>query len=617
MFTHLYLKLVTYGNKSDAQKFHKKHHKTFLGNVEFAQFIQRLNKVTTTEELYRDDVVLAYYNSRYSVTLSSKTFKYLMNYLQSQHHSTQNGNAIILLEILRTKMDLKIADALGACSKSESIQRIKNDLEHIDKESKSISFSHKVMQDTAKSRGVSAQNAKDTNMERLSQIIRAAHDNGPTPLPSTCLYKIISDGSSATTSVTISEDFSLIALGCEDSSVSVWDLLPSTSSLENQHAFPSGQLNYNAACEIPLGCDRNQLRKVSKRFETNSEANTKRKIMLGHSGPIYDVSFVPTVCHREAKTLLLSVSRDKTMRLWNVSENTNVSVYKGHTYPVWSLDIDRIGINVVTGSMDKTAKLWQLEYTYPLRMYAGHELDVDVVKFHPNCNYLATASADKTVRLWSHADAKMVRVFTGNNAGVHALGFSPNGKLIASGGEDRTVRIWDIGSSTLLKEFKGHSDIIYSLVWNQDSSLLASSGLDGTIRLWDVKSPGIKVNDGQSFVSVANGPTKVDVLGDINEHAASNSILSQELKACYPTSCSNILKLAYSPHNTLIAAGISSSSNSNPPTAISGLTSVASNVVINKSIPTLGLPVTGTINTQPHQSMSVGFTKIFVNGGTK
>ena len=34
------------------------------------------------------------------------------------------------------------------------------------------------------------------------------------------------------------------------------------------------------------------------------------------------------------------------MRLWNPSENMNISVYKGHTYPVWSVDVDRLGINV-------------------------------------------------------------------------------------------------------------------------------------------------------------------------------------------------------------------------------------------------------------------------------
>jgi hypothetical protein len=36
IFTHLYLELVNSGKKADAQKSHKKHQTTFLGNTEFA-----------------------------------------------------------------------------------------------------------------------------------------------------------------------------------------------------------------------------------------------------------------------------------------------------------------------------------------------------------------------------------------------------------------------------------------------------------------------------------------------------------------------------------------------------------------------------------------------------
>ena len=38
------------------------------------------------------------------------------------------------------------------------------------------------------------------------------------------------------------------------------------------------------------------------------------------------------------------------MRLWDVS-GYNVAVYKGHSYPVWSVDVDRIGVNAVTGNI--------------------------------------------------------------------------------------------------------------------------------------------------------------------------------------------------------------------------------------------------------------------------
>ena len=110
----------------------------------------------------------------------------------------------------------------------------------------------------------------------------------------------------------------------------------------------------------------------------------------------------------------------------------------------------------------------------------------------------------------------------------------------------------------------------------------------------------------------ANGPSKLFSTGDGTTENLIKNNTSSELKACYPTSCSNILNLAYSPHNTLVATGVASSC------ALSGgITGVAtisnSTTVTNKTLPNLGLP-TGTVNPPHNQGMSVGFTKIFING---
>lgn len=110
------------GKKADAQKFYRRHQSTFLGNVEFAQFIRLLGPIQSLDDLRQDQIVSAYFESRYSVTLSNKTFLYLMEHLML------SGNPLILLDVLRSKVDLRLADALGSCSKAEAVQRIKNDL---------------------------------------------------------------------------------------------------------------------------------------------------------------------------------------------------------------------------------------------------------------------------------------------------------------------------------------------------------------------------------------------------------------------------------------------------------------------------------------------------------
>ena len=67
-----------------------------------------------------------------------------------------------------------------------------------------------------------------------------------------------------------------------------------------------------------------------------------------------------------------------TVRLWSLHSYNNVVAYKGHNFPVWSLDISPQCLYFATASQDRTARLWNFEYTFPLRIFAGHLQDVDV-----------------------------------------------------------------------------------------------------------------------------------------------------------------------------------------------------------------------------------------------
>ncbi len=117
-FTHLYLELVASGQKVMAQKFHKRHHVTFQGNAEFSSFIRQLSGVSSAEAIAADAAISAYRTSKYRVTLSAKTFHYLSRYLQSC------GGLPVLVHVLTQRVDLRLADALGACSTTEARKRV-------------------------------------------------------------------------------------------------------------------------------------------------------------------------------------------------------------------------------------------------------------------------------------------------------------------------------------------------------------------------------------------------------------------------------------------------------------------------------------------------------------
>jgi transcription initiation factor TFIID subunit 5 len=100
--------------------------------------------------------------------------------------------------------------------------------------------------------------------------------------------------------------------------------------------------------------------------------------LIGHSGPVYSLSFDPLSGSAAPPKFLLSASADATTRLWSLDTMTNVVAYRGHQNPVWDVHWSPMGIYFATGSRDRTARLWSTDKSNCLRIYAGHLSDVDV-----------------------------------------------------------------------------------------------------------------------------------------------------------------------------------------------------------------------------------------------
>ncbi|GFO46183.1 taf5-like RNA polymerase ii p300/cbp-associated factor-associated factor 65 kda subunit 5l [Plakobranchus ocellatus] len=505
MFANIYLEMLCNGQKVAAHKFHERHCDMFQA-MQHQPLLKLLKKLETKSEVLTNKSVAALRDNCTVLTAGQDTFDYLMRFLKTEDN-------MIILQVFNQYIQTNVTSSLsnGKIELSAMPEEKEADPSMAAPETASNSQDKIGEVDRAQAR-------QHTLEEELASAIKEMHDLPPS-LPSICFFTFLNTYQGLC-SATLSPDKKRLGGSFEDGSISVWSLEPDTFVRSPTECDPS---------KIVLSADFIHCTEQEIREKMNHRAiqSTERINLQGHRGAVYKTRFL-----RDSSPYLLSCSEDCTVRLWDMAPQTNRVIYKGHTSPVWDVNISCADSLFASCSHDTTAKLWTFDRTYPLRSYIGHSMDVDCIEFHPNSSYLATGSADKTVRLWSVTEARTVRLFQGHRGSVLALAFSPNGKLLASAGEDRRIRVWDLGSGHVIKELRGHSDIVYSLAFDENSHMLASGGADCCIRLWDISRTSDSItSEGHS---------------------------SAELLGAFPTKSALISYLSFSQHNVLLASGASS-----------------------------------------------------------
>ncbi|KAF2178291.1 WD40 repeat-like protein [Zopfia rhizophila CBS 207.26] len=266
------------------------------------------------------------------------------------------------------------------------------------------------------------------------------------------------------------------------------------------------------------------LYKQKKRLEDNWDAGRFSNFQLPHPNHPLEAHTECVYTIQYSGKYLVSGSRDKTVRIWNLdTQRLVLPPLTGHSASVLCLQFDeRPGQDVViSGGSDCHVILWRFSTGQLIKkLEKAHTESVLNLRFDDR--YLVTCSKDKTIKVWNrnqiwptdeayptsttkggrfpsyiinmqhqvenqHLHFKvlepynLVMTLEGHGAAVNAIQIL-DGQIVSASG-DRSVKVWDVHTGACLRTFSGHSKGIACVQF--DGRRIVSGSSDETVRIFD------------------------------------------------------------------------------------------------------------------------------------
>lgn len=267
-------------------------------------------------------------------------------------------------------------------------------------------------------------------------------------------------------SVSFSPDGKMIASGCGDGVVRLWNV--DTGTLKVSFIAEHGKWYIPFKALLTNETTSAMLTRQTSFFDVFFSIDGETLVSwCTHEGNLWEVA---TRTHKKTHQVLpkppyrgstISIRTDDEVTLgipWNTSVHlfdTRIGeitqTFKGHTESVRGIAISPDGKTLASGGLDDTVRLWNIETGRQMHLLKRHQSPVFHVVFSPDGKTLASAGWDDTIHLWNADTGKHKKTLIGHLDAIQGVTFSPDGQTIVTWSNDRTIRFWDVDTGKYKK----------------------------------------------------------------------------------------------------------------------------------------------------------------------